>query len=53
MMSSNAPPIASVKMNEPDTNATPSTIANALSASRTLRANTLRQVILSTDSSLP
>src|SRR5688500_3041259 len=46
MMSSNAPPIASVKISEPATNATPSTIANALSSRRTLRATRLRQVTL-------
>src|SRR3954452_3487869 len=47
MIPSKASPIASVKMNDPATNATPSTIANALSASRTLRATRLRHVILS------
>src|SRR3954452_21408206 len=53
MMPSKASLIASVKMNEPATKATPSTIANALSARRTLRANRVRHVILSTCSSLP
>ena len=47
MMSSKAPPIASVKISEPATNATPSTIANALRSSRSLRATRLRQVTLS------
>src|SRR3954452_13225650 len=47
MMPSNASPIASVKMNDPATKPTPSTIANALSASRTFRANRLRHVIVS------
>ena len=46
MIPSNASPIASVKMNDPDTNATPSTIANALRAERTLRARTFFRVIL-------
>src|SRR5687767_4396783 len=44
MMSSKAPPMALVKIMVPATNATPSTIANAESSRRSLRANRLRQV---------
>src|SRR6187431_2843183 len=44
MMSSKAPPIALVKIIVPATNATPSTIANAESSRRSLRAKRLRQV---------
>ena len=46
MMSSNAPPIASVKMNEPATKATPMTIARPESRSLIFRAIRLRQVTL-------
>src|SRR6478609_3961642 len=44
MMLSNVPPMALVKTIEPATNATPSTIANAESSRRSLRAKRLRQV---------
>src|SRR4051794_40204708 len=48
MMPSKAPPIASVNTNDPATNATPRTIAKALSANRSFRAKRLRQVSFST-----
>src|SRR6478609_10246674 len=52
MMLSNAPPIALVKIIEPATNATPSTIANADSSRRSLRAKRLRQVTRHTSAAL-
>src|SRR3954452_11912263 len=47
MMPSKAPLMASVKISDPATKATPRTIANALSSNRSLRATRLRQVTLS------
>jgi hypothetical protein len=47
-MSSKVPCMASVKISEPATNATPRMMAKALSRSRSLRATRLRQVTLST-----
>src|SRR4051794_14963087 len=47
MMLSKAPLIASVKISDPATKATPRTIAKALSSSRSLRATRLRHVTLS------
>src|SRR4051795_13610883 len=52
MMPSKASPMASVNTKDPATNATPSTIAKALRARRTLRANSVRHVIFSTPSHL-
>src|SRR3954453_11610376 len=52
MMSSKAPPMALVKIRVPATNATPSTIANAESSRRSLRANRLRQVTRHTSGAL-
>src|SRR3954471_23128968 len=52
MMLSKAPPMALVKIRVPATKATPSTIANAESSRRSLRANRLRQVTRHTSGAL-